>query len=174
MNTYSSRFTLRAVSSIVLLSASFAIAPAAFAANTLSAGDQAFVAKVSQGGMFEVAASKVAVDKAQAQDIKDMANTEVHDHELVGAKLKKIAGDNGDDFSTDLNAAFTQRVDKLKALSGTAFDAAYTAEMKTIHAADGAAFVKEAKMGQNADLKAFAAETAGIVKMHIGAWHAVK
>ena len=140
----------------------------------LSKGDQAFVAKVSQGGMFEVAASKVAEDKAQAQDVKDQANTEVHDHELVGSKLKSIASSNGDDFSTDLNADFTARVAKLNALSGKAFDDAYIAEMKTIHAADGAAFNKEAQAAKNADLKAFAAETSLIVKRHIGALHGVK
>lgn len=139
----------------------------------LSKGDQAFVAKVSQGGMFEVAASKVAEDKASAQDVKDQANTEVHDHELVGSKLKSIASSNGDDFPTDLNADFTARVAKLNALSGKAFDDAYIAEMKTIHALDGAAFAKEAQTGQNADLKAFAAETVLIVKRHIGALHGV-
>jgi putative membrane protein len=142
-------------------------------APTLSKGDQAFVAKVSQGGMFEVAASKVAEDKASAQDVKDQANTEVHDHELVGSKLKSIASSNGDDFSTDLNADFTARVAKLNALSGKAFDDAYIAEMKTIHALDGAAFAREAKTGKNADLKAFAAETELIVKRHIGALHGV-
>lgn len=154
--------------------AALVLSTSAFAANTLSAGDQAFVAKVSQGGMFEVEASKVAVDKAEAQAIKDMANTEVHDHEGVGAKLKKVASDNGDDFPTDLNADFTHRIDKLKSLSGKAFDMAYAAEMKRIHALDGAAFMKEAKTGQNADLKAFAAETSGIVQMHIGAWQKAK
>lgn len=144
----------------------------ASAADTLSPGDQAFVAKVSQGGMFEVAASKVAVEQAQAQEIKDMASTEVHDHESVGAKLKDIASKNGDDFPTDLNADFTHRIDALKALKGKAFDMHYTAEMRRIHAADGAAFAKEATAAKNPDLKAFAAETSGIVKMHIGAWKA--
>ncbi len=160
------------VSAVAAVALTFSIA--AFAANTLSAADQDFVAHVSQGGMFEVAASKIAVDKAAAQDIKDMANTEVHDHELVGAKLKAIASQNGDDFPTDLNADFNARINALKGLSGSAFDARYTAEMKRIHAIDGAAFAKEAKVADNADLKAFAAETSGIVKMHIGAWHALK
>ncbi len=139
----------------------------------LSKDDQAFVAKVSQGGMFEVAASKVAEDKAQAQNVKDQANTEVRDHERVGSKLKSIASANGDNFPTDLNADFADRVAKLNALSGKAFDHAYIAEMKTIHALDGAAFAKEAKTGQNADLKAFAAETVWIVKLHVGALNTV-
>jgi putative membrane protein len=147
-------------------------ASAALAATAaLSKGDQAFVAKVSQGGMFEVEASKVGEDSAQAQDVKDMANTEVHDHELVGSKLKSIASANGVDLPSDLNADFSARLTRLKALSGKAFDTAYISEMDRIHALDGAAFAKEATGGQNADLKAFAAETVLIVKRHIGALH---
>jgi putative membrane protein len=171
MNASPKNFSMLLGATLVIGLSASSIAFADTAA--LSKGDQAFVAKVSQGGMFEVAASKVAEDKAQAQDVKDQANTEVHDHELVGSKLKSIASSNGDDFPTDLNADFTARVAKLNALSGKAFDNAYIAEMKTIHAKDGAAFANEAKTGQNAELKAFAAETSLIVKLHIGALNAV-
>jgi putative membrane protein len=143
----------------------------AFAASSLSSSDLAFVQKVSQGGMFEVAASKVAVEKAQAQDVKDQANTEVHDHELVGQKLRSIASANGVDLPTPLNADFQKRVDRLSGLSGAAFDQAYLQERGKIHALDGAAFAQEAKTGQNADLRAFGAETVRIVERHIGALH---
>ena len=121
--------------------------------------------------MFEVQASKVGEDSAQAQDVKDLATTEVHDHQLVGSKLKTIASANGVDLPSDLNADFSARLTRLKGLSGKAFDTAYVSEMDRIHALDGAAFAKEATGGQNADLKAFAAETARIVKRHIGALH---
>ena len=172
INTH--RSTARMVTQALIAGTTLLLASQAFAASTLSAADQSFVAKVSQGGMFEVASSKLAVEKAQAQDIKDMANTEVHDHTLVGDKLAAIASKNGDTFPTDLNADFTQRMQKLQALSGANFDMAYAAEMKRIHAIDGAAFMAEAKNAQNPDLKAFAAETAGIVKMHIGSWKTVR
>jgi putative membrane protein len=140
---------------------------------TVSTADTAFVAMVSQGGMFEVEASKVAKDKAAQQDVIDTSFAEVHDHELVGAKLKSIAGTINLPFPTELNAEFKGRLDALKALSGKAFDDAYIKEMEVIHTADGAAFAKEAKAGQDTDLKAFAAETVLIVKRHIGSLHAV-
>ena len=66
--------------------------PVVLAAAPASDADRAFVGKVSQGGMYEVEASKVAEARAVAQDVKDLATTEVHDHMLVGAKLKKISG----------------------------------------------------------------------------------
>ena len=133
-----------------------------------SEADKAFVAKVSQGGMYEVKLGTLAESKGVAQDIKDSAATEVHDHDLVGAKLKSIMEANGMAFPTALNAEFQARLDKMGALPSDQFDAAYIADMKKIHLADGAAFAKESKDGGNADLKAFAAETYRIVQRHLG------
>jgi putative membrane protein len=141
---------------------------AASAATSVSDADKSFVAMVSQGGMYEVALGKVAESQGSTQDIKDQGNTETHDHELVGAKLKSIAEANGLEFPAKLNAEFQSRLDKISALSGEKFDAAYVADMKKIHDADGAAFAKEAKGGSNPDLKGFAAETHRIVERHLG------
>ena len=151
------------------------IADAARADNqTLSAADRAFIAKVSQGGMFEVEASKVANQKAHEQDVIDVSLYEVHDHEFVGAKLKSIASSLGVNFPSALNADFQQRVNRLSSLSsGKEFDDAYIKEMDVIHAIDVQAFAEQAKNGQNPALKAFAAETVIIVRRHIGALQAV-
>ena len=162
---------IRHVTVGVLIAGCFVCSTMALAASSLSSSDLAFVQKVSQGGMFEVAASKVAVEKAHAQDVKDQANTEVHDHELVGQKLRSIASANGVDLPTQLNADFQKRVDRLSGFSGASFDEAYLQEMGKIHALDGAAFAQEAKTGQNSDLRAFGAETVRIVERHIGALH---
>ena len=140
----------------------------AHAADGFSDVDKAFVAKVSQGGMYEVALGTYAETAGQTQDIRDSGNTESHDHQLVGAKLKSIVEANGMTFPSDLNAEFQARLEKLKGLPPGEFDAAYLADMKKIHDADGAAFAKESKHGSNADLKAFAAETYKIVQRHLG------
>ena len=138
-----------------------------------SATDHQFIMKVSQGGMFEVEASKVANDKARAQDVVDVSLYEVHDHQLVGAKLMSVASSLGISFPTTLNPMFQARLDRLKSLSGRDFDDAYIKEMEAIHAVDVQAFANEATHGQNTALRAFAAETVIIVRRHIGALHAV-
>ena len=138
------------------------------AADSFSDADKAFVGKVSQGGMYEVQLGKLAETKGVAQDIKDSGNTEAHDHMLVGDKLKSIMEANGMEFPTSLNAEFQGRLDKMSALPAEQFDAAYVADMKKIHNADGAAFAKESTGGSNADLKTFAAETYRIVQRHLG------
>ena len=143
------------------------------AAPILSDADRSFMAMVSQGGMYEVAASRVAAEKAARQDITDIGFTEVHDHQLGGAKLRQIASSAGVNLPTALNADFTGRVERLRRRSGKAFDIYYLQEMDAIHQADGAAFAKEASDGANPDLKAFAAETVLIVKRHLGSIHAL-
>ena len=141
--------------------------------SNVSAADRAFIMKVSQGGMFEVEASKVANHKAREQDVVDLSVTEVHDHQLVGAKLMSIAQSLGISFPTTLNAGFQQRLDRLNSLSGAEFDDSYIKEMDAIHAIDVKAFASEAEHGRNSALRAFAHETVLIVRRHIGALHAV-
>jgi putative membrane protein len=139
-----------------------------YAGDAFSDADKAFVAKVSQGGMYEVELGKLAETKAVSQDIKDQGNTEAHDHMLVGDKLKSIVESNGMEFPKELNAEFQGRLDAINALPANKFEPAYIEDMKKIHAADGAAFAKEATSGTNSDLKAFAAETYRIVQRHLG------
>jgi len=146
---------------------------AAHAADTVSSADRTFIAKVSQGGMFEVAAGQAGATQGNTQDIRDQGATEAHDHALVGAKLKAIASAAGVTFPANLNAQFQHELDSLSALSGRAFDAAYLRDMKDIHAKDGAAFAMEAKGGTDPQLRGFAAETHRIVLRHIGELDAV-
>ena len=141
------------------------------AADTASAADKTFVGKVSQGGMYEVEASKLAQQRAHAQDVKDLADTEVHDHEGVNGKLKAIAAPSGVPIAAQLNPMFQQRLDTLKAVPAQSFDAAYLSDMQSIHAKDEKLFAQESMEGSG-KFKPFAAETDIIVKRHIGALNA--
>ncbi len=159
---------MRPVISLALIGATFAFSAAAA---TPTSADRAFVAKVSQGGMFEVAAGKLAETKGSTQDVRDFGVTEVHDHMLVGAKLKAISMSEGLAISTQPNAEFAGKLTRLQGLSGKAFDAEYLSEMAALHDADGAAFAKEALDGGSPAYRSFGAETHRIVQRHIGAIH---
>ena len=135
-----------------------------------SSPDTVFVGNVSQGGRYEVEASKVAEQRASAADVKDQAIAEVHDHQLVNANLKKIADAAGIAIAPELNDMFQQRLATLKAASKEDFDKAYIEDMKQIHDKDEKLFAKEAVEG-SAAFKPFAHQTDLIVKRHIGALH---
>ena len=140
---------------------------AVHAAEQPSDADKKFVEKVSQGGMYEVEASKLAEDRATAADVKDQAVTEVHDHEMVNRHLKKLADAAGLTVAADLDKVFADRLAKLKEVKDADFDAAYIEDMKKIHDKDEKLFAKEADEGTG-DFKSFAHETDLIVKRHIG------
>jgi putative membrane protein len=135
-----------------------------------SSVDSDFVGKVSQGGMYEVEASKLAKQRATGQDVKDLAASEVHDHELVNAALKKLADAAEIPVAAELNSEFQQRLATLKGAAVKGFDAAYIDDMKQIHDKDEKLFAQEAVAGTGG-FKAFAQQTDLIVKRHIGALH---
>ncbi len=136
------------------------------AAQQASATDTAFVGKVSQGGMYEVEASKFAVERAKDPQVKQIAITEVHDHENVNGELKTLAAKESLPVAAKLNPEFSAR---LKTLEGAEdFDAAYLKDMAAIHDKDEKLFAQEATEGTEA-WKQFAAKTDAIVKRHIRA-----
>jgi putative membrane protein len=137
------------------------------AAAPASQADQEFVAKVSQGGLYEVEAGKVAAMRSTVPVIKDFGVLESHDHEGVNNNLKHIAGMTGVTIKPGLNAEFTERLNKLKAVSAAQFDSYYVADMKQIHNNDEGLFSKEADQG-SAPYKQFAHQTAVLVKAHLG------
>ncbi len=138
------------------------------AAATASETDTAFVGKVSQGGRYEVEASKVAEERAQSPAVKKLAMTEVHDHEGVNARLMAISKQDGVSIAPKLNDEFEARLEKLKSAPAGSFDAAYVDDMTSIHDKDEKLFAQEAEDGTGA-FKPFAAHTDGIVKRHIAA-----
>ena len=157
------RFTL-------LTATPFLFVPLLHAATTASPADIAFVGKVSQGGAYEVAASKLALERATAWDVRDLAMSEAHDHNGVNLRLKAISQRAGVTIAPALNAEFTERLAKLKAVPAADFDAAYIADMQQIHDKDEKLFAAEAQEGSE-DFKTFAHQADLIVKRHIGALH---
>ena len=137
------------------------------AASQTSEADRAFVAKVSQGGLYEVEAGRVAAIRGTVPAVKDFGVLESHDHEGVNSELKHIAGMTGVAITPGLNAEFSQRLAKLKGVPSAQFDAYYVDDMKQIHNKDEGLFAQEAEEG-SAPYKGFAHRTAVLVKSHLG------
>src|ERR1700677_953496 len=132
-----------------------------------SQADRDFVAKVSQGGLYEVEAGRVAAIRGTVPAVKDFGVLESHDHEGVNSELKHIAGMTGVAITPGLNAEFSQRLAKLKGVPSAQFDAYYVDDMKQIHNKDEGLFAQEAEEG-SAPYKGFAHRTAVLVKSHLG------
>ena len=152
---------------VTVVAAGLACGTMLFAAEPVSQADRAFVAKVSQGGLYEVEAGKVAAMKGNTPFVKDFGVLESHDHEGVNSEHKHIAGMTGVTITPGLNPEFSQRLAKLKALPASQFDAYYVADMKQIHNNDEGLFAQESNDG-SMPYKQFAHQTAVLVKAHLG------
>jgi len=137
------------------------------AADGASQADKDFVAKVSQGGLYEVEAGKVAAMRSTVPAVKNFGVLDAHDHEGVNSELKHIAAVTGVPVKQGLNPELSQRLAKLRAVPADQFDAYYVGDMKQIHNSDEGLFVKEAEEG-SAPYKKFAHQTAVLVNAHLG------
>jgi len=132
-----------------------------------SAADSKFAMNAAQGGMMEVELGKVAVKNASSDKVKQFGQRMIDDHSKAGDELKSVASKENITLPTELDAKHKAMVDKMSAMSGTAFDRAYMNDMVKDHQQDVAEFQKEANSGSNADLKAFAGKTLPTLQEHL-------
>jgi putative membrane protein len=133
----------------------------------LSSSDFQFAREAAQGGQFELNAGRLASEKAVLPAVKQFGEQMVSDHGKMGDKLKNIAANNQASLPTELTAKHQREIDRLSRLSGMDFDKAYTSLMVSDHRKDLKEFQKAARQADDADLKAFAAESAPIIESHL-------
>jgi len=82
----------------------------------------------------EIEISKMAKEKAQSQEVKDLANTIAQDHEMADKKLQETAKSMNIELN-DFSAATYEKVvmEKLDKLEGKDFDQAYLKYMDKGH-----------------------------------------
>ena len=132
----------------------------------LSEPDRTFVQKAAVAGMFEVESAKVAKDKATSPDLKEFADKMITDHTKANDDLMAIAKQKNVDVPSSLDAEHQAKLDALSKLSGAAFDRTYKQQQTAGHDKVLALMTKEAKTGQDADLKAFAQKYDSVIAEH--------
>jgi putative membrane protein len=123
------------------------------------------VQDIARDGMAEVALGKIAEKKASNADVKSFAGRMVTDHSKANDDLKAAAKKEKVELPSEVSPAQKHKVDTLSALSGTAFDDKYMAEMVKGHEKAVAALEEECKIGTG-DLKAWAEEHLPTIKDH--------
>lgn len=144
------------------------IAAPALAQNTGSAAttDQAFVNLAAQTDMTEAHLGQMAANQAASQDVKDYAQMLVTDHTNDYNQLTAVAQKAGLTVPTGIDAMHNKMIASFEKLKGKAFDHRYIHEMVSGHETAIAAFNKEARDGQNADLKAYAQQDIATLEKH--------
>ena len=133
----------------------------------LSAADRNFMMKAARGGKAEVELGQLAQQEASSPEVKEFGERMVTDHSEANDKLKQVAAQEGVNLPDTLNVKDTATKSRLEKLSGAAFDRAYMQDMVKDHTQDVAEFQKEAKNGNNPEVKSFASQTVPTLEQHL-------
>jgi len=126
---------------------------------SLSMIDTKFVKKTAKGGMREIKMAEMAKEQAKSADVKKVAEKIESDHKDANQELIALAEKKG--------VALSKNEPKIEKMTGTDFDKEYLAMMVNDHEKNIAAFEKEAKDGEDADVKAWAEKTLPTLKEHL-------
>lgn len=120
--------------------------------------DKSFIMEAAKGGMSEVEMGKMAAQKGKSAEVKNFGNHMVTDHGKANSELMAIAKKKG--------IAVNVKADKAK-MKDADFDKEYAKAMVKDHEKDVAAFEKEAKSGEDPEVKAFAKKTLPTLRQHL-------
>lgn len=129
---------------------------------------QDFANTVAASDAYEIAAGKLAQQKATTSDLKDFGKDMVDDHTKSTAKLKTAAG-KASPAITPAPAMTDEQQANLKTLqsaTGTAFDTAYKSQQVVAHQKALAAVQAYAGSGDVPQLREFAHDAEDMISKH--------
>jgi putative membrane protein len=154
--------------SIFLLAFASALMVRTAVAQGPSDADKQFVRMAIESNNAEIAAAHLALGQASGNDVKQFAQTMIHDHTLLNNQMKPLAQ------KLDVQVAPGQVDPKdqalaaqLKDLRGMAFDLQYIAGMMQGHQAALQLVQTEASNGQDPTVKMAAQKAEPVIQKHL-------
>jgi putative membrane protein len=129
--------------------------------------DKMFVKDALEGGMMEVQAGQLAVQKASRDDVKQFGQKMVDDHTKLGDNMKQVAQQMGVKVPEGPSKKQQAMLTKLQGLSGSQFDQAYIKMMVKDHKKDLSDFQMEAQNTTSPEVKSAATQGAGVIQQHL-------
>lgn len=130
--------------------------------------DRQFIIDAAQAGMAEVSLGQMAVERATNDAVKQYGQRMVEEHTKANTELLQIASRKGVTPPKDMGPKYKAAMERLSQLPREAFDQAYINEAgMNGHLESLAVFQRQAQLGQDPDLKAFAAKTLPTVQNHL-------
>ena len=110
---------------------------------------------------------KLALQKSNDDQVKQFAQRMVDDHGKMLDQLKPAAQQMGVKVPEGPSKGQMKSMDKMKALSGDAFDQAYIKDMVKDHKSDDSDFKMEAQSTQNPQLKQMVMQSDQTIESHL-------
>lgn len=131
--------------------------------------DKDFMAKAAGGGIAEVEMAKLALEKASSPEVKKHAQHMIDDHTKSNEELKSLASKKSVTLPATPDEKHKATIDRLRGLSGQEFDKEYIREAGLhAHKEMQTLFKDAGTSAEDADVKAFAQKTLGVVEEHLG------
>lgn len=136
--------------------------------NTPKSTDEKFVMGALVGGEGEVKAGQLALQRSNDPNVKKIAQMMIDDHTKCNAEFKQLLTTRRMmPTSPTSDPVATAMFQKLSSLQGADFDECYIGSAILCHEGAIMCFTKEAKKGQDAELKAFATKALPKLKEHL-------
>lgn len=128
-----------------------------------------FVNAAATSDMYEVAAGKIAEQRAQSPAVREFAQKMVEAHTQTTDKLKSIIADNNIKVAPPSHVDNRRQgmLDDLRGAKAQDFDHRYITQQIAAHQEADTLFRGYAKDGDNMAIKDFAAKTDPVIKMHL-------
>ncbi|WP_233238120.1 DUF4142 domain-containing protein [Bordetella sp. LUAb4] len=134
----------------------------------LSRRDQRFLLQAGQAGLFEIAASKLALDRSSNDDVKNFAQMMITDHTAVARDLQALADSKNTQLPTEPSRAQQSVLRQLQNSQRNRFDRAYAEKVAVSAHRDAVKlFTDAARNARDADVKAFAEKNLPALQGHL-------
>jgi putative membrane protein len=129
-----------------------------------------FVKKATQAGDFEIASSRLALEKSQSADVKKFAQQMIDDHTKAAQQLQTVAAGAGIPPENQPVKASSEQMEEMERLQSAKpgnFDPTYVNAQRKAHEEAIDLFSTYANSGDDPKLKQFASETLPTLKSHL-------
>ncbi|WP_179283907.1 DUF4142 domain-containing protein [Bordetella genomosp. 10] len=134
----------------------------------LTRRDQRFMEQAAQAGLTEIAASKLAMDHSDNDDVKRFAGMMVTDHTAIAQDLQALAAGKGVQLPTEPARAQQSLLKQLQNAKGGKFDKTYVEKVAVSAHRDAVKlFTNAVKNAKDANVKAFAEKNLPALKAHL-------
>jgi len=130
------------------------------------ADSKQFAMKAAEGGLLEVKLAQLAQQRAQSNEVKELAKQLEQDHTQANQQLTQVAKQKNIQLPTDLKGECQETYQAFQQIQGKDFDNAFLLHNVKDHLKDIMMFQKEAQNGTDQDIRQWAAQTLPKLQQH--------
>jgi putative membrane protein len=132
----------------------------------LTVPERKFVERAASDHIADIELSRLALERTQNPQVRNLAQSIVDDHQKSLDQLKSIANDQKFPIPTSASTLTKKDYDRLSKLRGSDFDREYLKLMSKRHSEAMQDFQQTSNQLQNEDLRSYANQTLPTLKEH--------